>query len=358
MILFYTLFWSRHRGTRDRLAALKILVNTAVQTRPVKRRILDVRRYAGADRPSLASIKSLRRFAAMLLLVAGPAHALPPAGKLALQAPRANRAVIDLAVKAAECAARAGAKAASRLTVIDYSRPSTEPRLWVFDLGHGRLLFEEWVAHGKATGNNLARHFSNRLGSRRTSLGLFRTAHTYVGSNGYSLRLHGLEPGVNDRAFERAIVMHGAPYVSTDTVAKLGHLGRSFGCPAVRPAIARRLIDEIRDGQLVFAYYPDRVWIEGSPFLRCDASPAVTARAQTRHTAPLRSRRARARPVPPLDRAPPRGRPGAAADTRLFYLTPAGDRAPLSKTLSRRAPGARVPGGSGRLSGTGQTQVR
>jgi hypothetical protein len=239
----------------------------------------DARPITGADRPRPGSLKSLRRFAAMLLLVAGPAHALPPAGKLAAQAPRANRAVIDLAVKAAGCAARAGAKATSRLTVIDYSRPSTEPRLWVFDLGHGRLLFEEWVAHGKATGDNLARHFSNRLGSRRTSLGLFRTAHTYVGSNGYSLRLHGLEPGVNDRAFERAIVMHGAPYVSTDTVAKLGRLGRSFGCPAVRPAIARRLIDEIRDGQLVFAYYPDRVWIEGSPFLRCDASPAVTARA-------------------------------------------------------------------------------
>jgi hypothetical protein len=316
----------------------------------------DARPITGADRPRPGSLKSLQRFAAMLLLVAGPAHALPPAGKLAAQAPRANRAVIDLAVKAAGCAARAGAKATSRLTVIDYSRPSTEPRLWVFDLGHGRLLFEEWVAHGKATGDNLARHFSNRLGSRRTSLGLFRTAHTYVGSNGYSLRLHGLEPGVNDHAFERAIVMHGAPYVSTDTVAKLGRLGRSFGCPAVRPAIARRLIDEIRDGQLVFAYYPDRVWIEGSPFLRCDASPAVTARAQTRH-APLRSRRARARPVPPLDRAPPRGRPGAA-DTRLFYLTPAGDRAPLSKTSSRRAPGARVPGDSGQPSGTGRTQVR
>jgi hypothetical protein len=224
-------------------------------------------------------LRTLRRFAAMLLFIAGPAHALPPAGKLAAQAPRANRAVIDLAVKAAQCASRAGARAASRLTVIDYSRPSTEPRLWVFDLGRGRLLFEEWVAHGKATGDDLARHFSNRLGSRRTSLGLFRTAHTYVGSNGYSLRLYGLEPGVNDRAFERAIVMHGAPYVSTDTVAKLGHLGRSWGCPAVRPAIARRLIDEIRDGQLVFAYYPDRDWIEGSRFLHCEASPAVmTAR--------------------------------------------------------------------------------
>jgi hypothetical protein len=266
--------------------------------------VCDLRPITGADRPSPGSLKSLRCFAAMLLFLAGPAHALPPAGKLAAQAPRASRTVIDLAVKAAQCAARAGGRAASRLTVIDYSRPSTEPRLWVFDLGRGRLLFEERVAHGKATGDNLARHFSNRLGSRRTSLGLFRTAYTYVGSNGYSLRLHGLEPGVNDRAFERAIVMHGAPYVSTDTVAKLGHLGRSWGCPAVRPAIARRLIDEISDGQLVFAYYPDRDWIEGSRFLRCDASPAVTTRARagaralaiaTRASPSLRSARSRAR---------------------------------------------------------------
>ena len=264
----------------------------------------DARPITGADRPRPGSLKSLRRFAAMLLFIAGPAHALPPAGKLAAQAPRANRTVIDLAVKAAQCASAPApggfAPHGDRLLAA-----ITEPRLWVFDLGRGRLLFEEWVAHGKASGDNLARHFSNRLGSRRTSLGLFRTAHTYVGSNGYSLRLHGLEPGVNDRAFERAIVMHGAPYVSTDTVAKLGHLGRSWGCPAVRPAIARRLIDEIRDGQLVFAYYPDRDWIEGSPFLRCDASPAVTARARAGVPA-LAIGTARAHPVPPLDRAPAR----------------------------------------------------
>jgi hypothetical protein len=288
-------------------------------------------------------LRTLRRFAAMLLFIAGPTHAVPPAGKLAAQAPRANRAVIDLAIKAAQCAARAGARAASRLTVIDYSRPSTEPRLWVFDLGRGRLLFEEWVAHGKATGDNMARHFSNRLGSRRTSLGLFRTAHTYVGSNGYSLRLHGLEPGVNDRAFERAIVMHGAPYVSTDTVAKLGHLGRSWGCPAVRLAIAHRLIDEIRDGQLVFAYYPDRNWIEGSRFLRCDTSPAVTARA--RAGARVLAIGTRASPSRPSARSRARSREARSREHALLLSHPGRiARPPLENVV---APGPGIPRAGG-----------
>jgi hypothetical protein len=153
------------------------------------------------------------------------------------------------------------------LTVIDYSKPSTEPRLWVLDLARERVLFEERVAHGQGSGDNYATRFSNLEGSHQTSLGLFRTADTYVGTNGYSLRLDGLEPGVNDRARERAIVMHGAPYVSEGNIRTLGRLGRSHGCPALRPAIAREVIDTIKDGSLVFAYYPDRQWLNGSRFL-------------------------------------------------------------------------------------------
>ena len=118
-----------------------------------------------------------------------------------------------------------------------------------------------------AGGDNFATRFSNLEGSHQTSLGLFRTADTYVGSNGYSLRLDGLEAGVNDRARERAIVMHGAPYVSDANIRALGRLGRSHGCPALRPAVARRLIDTIKDGSLVFAYYPDQQWLNGSRFL-------------------------------------------------------------------------------------------
>jgi hypothetical protein len=177
-------------------------------------------------------------------------------------------AVLRLALNAAVCAREAGAVANERLlTVIDYSKASTEPRLWVLDLDRSRVLFEELVAHGQGSGDNFATRFSNEDGSHQTSLGLFRTADTYVGTNGYSLRLDGLEPGVNDRARERAIVMHGAPYVSTASLKALGRLGRSHGCPALRPAIARTVIDTIKQGSLVFAYYPNQQWLNGSRFL-------------------------------------------------------------------------------------------
>jgi hypothetical protein len=176
--------------------------------------------------------------------------------------------VIRLALGAVVCAREAGTVVNDRLlTVIDYSKPSTEPRLWVLDLARERVLFEERVAHGQGSGDNYATRFSNLDGSHQTSLGLFRTADTYVGTNGYSLRLDGLEPGVNDRARERAIVVHGAPYVSEGNIRALGRLGRSHGCPALRPAVARKLIDTIKDGSLVFAYYPDRQWLNASRFL-------------------------------------------------------------------------------------------
>ena len=103
--------------------------------------------------------------------------------------------------------------------MIDYSRPSTQKRLWVFDLRTRALLYEELVAHGRGSGENVATSFSNDPESHQSSLGLFRTEDTYVGRNGYSLRLRGLDAGFNDHAYERAIVMHGAPYVSDDFAA-------------------------------------------------------------------------------------------------------------------------------------------
>jgi hypothetical protein len=140
------------------------------------------------------------------------------------------------------------------LTVIDYTRPSTEPRLWVLDLERGSVLYRELVAHGKHSGENMTRAFSNATGSLMTSLGLFVTDSSYVGSNGYSLRLRGLDPGINDNAYARAIVIHGAAYVSQAIVHKLGRLGRSWGCPAVRSDIARKLIDTIKGGTAIYAY--------------------------------------------------------------------------------------------------------
>jgi hypothetical protein len=176
--------------------------------------------------------------------------------------------VFELALGASRCAIKNGAvDKPSTLTVIDYSKPSTEPRMWVLDLDRRQLLYEELVAHGQGTGDNFATKFSNRPDSHQTSIGLFVTDDTYVGRNGYSLKLDGLEPGFNDRARERAIVMHGAPYVNKSITKSLGRLGRSHGCPAVRDAIARELIDTVKGGNLVFSYYPDAKWLQTSKFL-------------------------------------------------------------------------------------------
>jgi hypothetical protein len=176
--------------------------------------------------------------------------------------------VFEMALGAASCAVKTGAaKDPETLTVIDYSKPSSERRLWVFDLKSHELLYEELVAHGQGSGANMATAFSNTDESHQTSLGLFVTADTYVGKNGYSLRLDGLDRGVNDRARERAIVMHGAPYVSEAFVQANGRLGRSWGCPAVSEVVARQMIDRVKGGGLVFAYYPDAGWIKTSKYL-------------------------------------------------------------------------------------------
>ncbi len=179
--------------------------------------------------------------------------------------------VLQLALAAVSCAVNSGAIETPRtLTVIDYSLPSTKPRLWVFDVPSGRILFKELVAHGKNTGENLATSFSDVMNSRQSSLGLFVTRDTYVGSNGYSLRMKGLEPGFNANALDRAIVMHGAPYVDAALAKQQGRIGRSWGCPALREAIARDVIDTVRGGGVIFSYYPDKEWLTNSRFLNCD----------------------------------------------------------------------------------------
>ena len=185
------------------------------------------------------------------------------------QAPGLRSSVLRMALDATGCAAEKGlVKRRDLLTVIDYSLPSTQPRLFVFDLEARKLLFRELVAHGKNSGGNRPDFFSNSPGSLATSLGLFVTADTYVGSNGYSLRLRGLEEGVNDMAMDRAIVMHGASYVSRAAIRALGRLGRSWGCPAVRKEVARKMIDTLRGGSPVFAYYPEEGWLARSEFVR------------------------------------------------------------------------------------------
>lgn len=216
-------------------------------------------------------------FVALVLMALAPGvQAGDTLERLVSAAPDADRPVLELAVRAHACAVRhAGVAPARRLAVIDYSRPSTEPRLWVFDLRDGTLLHREHVAHGRGTGANMASVFSNDEGSHQSSLGLFATAETYTGGNGYSLRMDGLEPGFNDRARERLIVMHGADYVNPEVASRQGRLGRSFGCPAVRPQIAQQVIDALKDGQMLFAYYPDPQWLARSRLLVCEGDPAM-----------------------------------------------------------------------------------
>ncbi|GAA3900416.1 murein L,D-transpeptidase catalytic domain family protein [Halomonas cibimaris] len=188
--------------------------------------------------------------------------------RLGQLAPGASPQALRMAAEALACAD----PNARRLALIDFSRPSTKPRLWVFDLEHHRLLFKELVSHGQGSGDARATAFSNVPDSHQSSLGLFRTMNSYYGRNGYSLRLDGLEPDVNDHAFERAIVIHGADYVSEAFIDKTGRLGRSHGCPAVRTAVTYPLIDSIKDEQYVFAYYPDEEWLASSAERRCDAA--------------------------------------------------------------------------------------
>ncbi|TPG79686.1 murein L,D-transpeptidase catalytic domain family protein [Pseudomonas arsenicoxydans] len=209
------------------------------------------------------------------------AYADSLAAALVKAAPGADAKVINLAVRASQCSIAQGAAPVQRLAIIDYSLPSTEQRLWVFDLKKRKLLFHELVAHGRNSGENMAVNFSNQNESFATSLGLYRTQASYVGQNGYSLRMEGLEPGFNDNAFDRAIVIHGAPYVSPMLARVNGRIGRSLGCPAVRPAIAHRLIDSMKDGQLLFSYYPDQRWLKTSSYINCGSGTVASASKST-----------------------------------------------------------------------------
>ncbi len=198
------------------------------------------------------------------------------------QAPGLRADVLTLALDATRCAgARGLVSRRNILAVIDYSLPSSQPRLFVFDLTTRKLLFRELVAHGKNSGGNVTSFFSNDPGSLATSFGLFVTADTYFGHNGYSLRLKGLEAGINDRAWDRAIVMHGASYVSGEAIRALGRLGRSWGCPAVRQEIADKVINTLRGGTAVFAYYPDKNWLTRSTFFARGGSVKVLAADST-----------------------------------------------------------------------------
>lgn len=207
-------------------------------------------------------------FSSPVLASGSPAYQ-PLLDSLSRAAPGLNKEALRHAVAAMQCAVNNGAQPAQRLAVIDYSLPSTARRLWIFDLKRQRVLLRDFVAHGRQSGENLATRFSNSEGSHQSSLGLFRTAESYQGKHGYSLRMDGLEPGINDRARERAIVIHSASYVDPRLVRSQGRIGRSLGCPAVRPQVARQVVDKLKNGQFMFAWYPDQQWLQSSAYLNC-----------------------------------------------------------------------------------------
>jgi hypothetical protein len=154
------------------------------------------------------------------------------------------------------------------LTIIDFSKPSSEKRFFVIDLENKVILYRCLVAHGRNSGDNYAKNFSNLPGSLMSPLGFFLTAETYTGDNGYSLKLEGLEKGLNDNARTREIVIHGAKYVSEEFIKVYGRLGRSWGCPAIPDDISKEIIDKIAGGSCLFIYGDDFYYKEKTVFLK------------------------------------------------------------------------------------------
>jgi hypothetical protein len=150
------------------------------------------------------------------------------------------------------------------LSIIDYSKPSTEKRFFIIDVENRKLLYNTLVAHGNRSGYLNATKFSNRIGSHKSSLGFFRTGNSYYGKRGYSLQLEGLEKGINDNARLRGIVIHGANYVDERFVNGNGVIGRSWGCPSVSKKISREIIDLIKGGSLLYIYADDELYKEKS----------------------------------------------------------------------------------------------
>lgn len=154
------------------------------------------------------------------------------------------------------------------LTVVDFSLPSTEKRMWVIDLVEDRVAFHTFTAHGVNSGALYADDFSNRIGSFQSSLGFYVAAETYTGKHGLSLKLDGMEPGFNDKARDRAVVLHGADYATADFVHRNGRLGRSRGCPAVPNAVSKQIANTISGGSCLFIYHPSDHYLKRSRLLR------------------------------------------------------------------------------------------
>ena len=161
------------------------------------------------------------------------------------------------------------------LTVCDYSLSANKNRMWLIELANNKVLLNTYVAHGQGTGDEYARAFSNNEGSHQSSMGFYVTGDTYTGSHGNSLYLHGMDEGYNSAAYERAIVMHGAGYVSEDFIKGTGRLGRGWGCPAIAPEVCEKVIDCTKGGTCLFIYYPEQKYLANSYWLNREITPVV-----------------------------------------------------------------------------------
>lgn len=179
-----------------------------------------------------------------------------------------SKTVFEMALKGMDKLVQAGITQKDNIIAIaDFQQPSTNKRLYIIDLDNYELKFRTWVAHGNKSGKIMAERFSNRVSSNQSSPGFYVTRNTYQGKHGYSLRLEGVEQGINDNASRRAIVMHGADYVNPNIIPKLGYIGRSQGCPAIPMNLHRPVIDQLKDGACLFIYSPSETYTKRSSLI-------------------------------------------------------------------------------------------
>jgi hypothetical protein len=159
-------------------------------------------------------------------------------------------------------------KNASIITIVDYSQSSNKKRLYVIDLKNEKLLYNSYVAHGKNSGEEFAKFFSNEEGSLKSSLGFYITQQTVIGATtGFALMINGVEKGFNNNAVKRSIIIHAAEYATEKFIKKNGRLGRSHGCPALPPELNKPIIETIKDGTCLFIYNPDNSYMHNSLFV-------------------------------------------------------------------------------------------
>lgn len=192
------------------------------------------------------------------------------------QAPTLNEQVINKVLTTIKCAMTYNVDRNNVLTIIDYSLPSNEKRLWVFDLKEKKLLFHTYVSHGIKSGTLATNYFSNKNNSKASSIGVYKTEKAYYGREGLSLRLDGLDVSFNDNASNRSVVMHGGWYVDEQFIKRYGRPGRSWGCPALPLSLYQPIINTIKDKSLLVAYYPSDAWFGKSKFLNCEKIRAAS----------------------------------------------------------------------------------